>query len=203
MQGSLEETRTSVAERNAAFTSAKEAHVAAQQSLSTAEELQQTLLTGLSSSSNTSAGGYLGGIADARARAAAAGTEAEQAKVQLTMAQAEIKEKESRARKMESEGQKGKETLEKGRKEVAELNAKLEQCGWSREMKEELDGKMRGAREMMSKTRDVSWTLLERAFDILNFCPRILSESVIACPTWTSRTPIPSPILIVALFLDT
>lgn len=157
MQGELEETRTSVAERNAAFTSAKEAHAAAQHSLATAEELQQTLLTGLSSSANTSTGGYLGGIAEARARAAAAGTEAEQAKVQLGMAQTEIKEKENRARKMENEGQQGKESLERGRKEVAELNAKLEKCGWSREMKEELDGKIRGAREMMSKTRDVSF----------------------------------------------
>jgi structural maintenance of chromosome 2 len=159
MKGSLEESRNNVANCNVAFTTAKEAHVAAQHSLATAEELQQTLLTGLSSSANTSTGGYLGGIAEARSRAAAAGTEAEQAKVQLGMAQTEMKEKEGRARKMENEGQQGKDALEKGRREVSELNAKLEKCGWSREMKDELDGKMRAAREAMSKARDVSHIL--------------------------------------------
>ena len=124
--------------------------------MATAEELQQTLLTGLSSSANTSSGGYLGGIAEARSRAAAAGTEAEQAKVQLGMAQAELKEKEGRARKMDSEGQKGKESLEAGRKQVAALNAKLEQCGRSRAMEEEMGGKIRAAREAMSKASEVS-----------------------------------------------
>jgi structural maintenance of chromosome 2 len=156
MQESLEESRTSVAEKNAAFNTTKEAHAAAQQSLATAEELQQTLLTGLSSSGSTSSGGYLGGIAEAKARAAAAGTEAEQAKVQLGMALAEIKEKENRARKMESEGQQGKDALEKGRKEIAALNVQIENCGWNREMKEEMEGKMREARETMSRARDVS-----------------------------------------------
>lgn len=155
-QESLEESRTSVAEKNAAFNTAKEAHAAAQQSLATAEELQQTLLTGLSSSGNTSTGGYLGGIAEAKGRAAAAGTEAEQAKVQLSMAQSEIKEKEARAKKIESEGKQGKDALEKGRKEVAELNAQMEKCGWSREMKEDMEGKMREARETMSRARDKS-----------------------------------------------
>ncbi|KAG9074700.1 Structural maintenance of chromosomes protein 2, partial [Ceratobasidium sp. UAMH 11750] len=156
MRASLGESRNNLATTTAAFTTAKEAHTAAQHSLSTAEELQQTLLTGLSSSANASTGGYLGGIAEARSRAAAAVTEAEQAKVQLGMAQTDVKEKESRARKMDSEGQQGKDALEKGRAEVAQLNAKLEKCGWNRQMKDQLDGKMREAREAMGKARDVA-----------------------------------------------
>ncbi|KAG8682903.1 Structural maintenance of chromosomes protein 2, partial [Ceratobasidium sp. 394] len=156
MRASLGESRNNLATTTAAFTTAKEAHTAAQHSLSTAEELQQTLLTGLSSSANASTGGYLGGIAEARSRAAAAVTEAEQAKVQLGMAQTDVKEKESRARKMDSEGQQGKDALERGRAEVAQLNAKLEKCGWNRQMKDELDGKMREAREAMGKARDVA-----------------------------------------------
>ncbi|KAG9124388.1 Structural maintenance of chromosomes protein 2, partial [Ceratobasidium sp. 392] len=154
LEGSLEESRDNLANTTAEFTTAKEAHAAAQHSLSTAEELQQTLLTGLSSSANTSTGGYLGGIAEAKSRAAAAETEAKQAKVQLGMAQTDMKEKEGRARKMESEGQQGKDALERGRAEVAQLNAKLEKCGWNRQMKDELDGKMRQAREAMGKARD-------------------------------------------------
>lgn len=162
MRESLEDSRTSVAEKSTAFNTAKETHAAAQQSLATAEELQQTLLTGLSSSGSTSSGGYLGGIAEAKARAAAAGTEAEQAKVQLGMAQVEMKEKEGRAKKMESEGRQGKDALERGRKEIADLNAQIEKCGWSREMKEEMEGRTREARETMRRARDVS--LIHRYF---------------------------------------
>ncbi|KAG8704817.1 Structural maintenance of chromosomes protein 2 [Ceratobasidium sp. 395] len=156
MRGSLEESRNNVATINAEFTTAKEAHVAAQHSLSTAEELQQTLLTGLSSNANMSTGGYLGGIAEARSRAATAGTEIDQAKVQLGMTKTDMKEKESRARKMESEGQQGKDALERGRAEIAQLTAKLEKCGWNQQMKKESDDKMGQAREMMSRARDVA-----------------------------------------------
>ncbi|QRV81363.1 structural maintenance of chromosomes protein [Ceratobasidium sp. AG-Ba] len=156
LQGSLEEARNVVANTSVAFTSAKEAHDSAQQSLASAEELQQTLITGLSSSANKSTGGYLGGISEARSRAAAAGTEAEQAKVKLGMAQTEMKEKEARARKMETEGQQGQQALEKGRQEVAQLQAKLEKCGWNRQLKEDMEGRMRAAKETMSKARDAA-----------------------------------------------
>ena len=84
------------------------------------EELLQTLITGLSSSSDDQqgAGGYMGQLADAKAQLSAVGTETEQARFKISMAEKEIKEKEPRAKKAEKEGEGSVRELEAKKKEV-------------------------------------------------------------------------------------
>ena len=67
-----------------------------QTALTSAEELLQTVLTGLSSNkTGQPGGGYMGQIADAKARGALAGAESEQFKVHTQM-----KEKEKELKKL-------------------------------------------------------------------------------------------------------
>jgi hypothetical protein len=76
----LTEKRAQVEQLTASYATVKEKHTATQTTLSTAEELLQTLLTGLSSGNNNNAGGggYMGQLADAKARLAQASAEEEQ-----------------------------------------------------------------------------------------------------------------------------
>ena len=65
--------------------------------MTSAEELLQTLLTGLSSNkTGQPGGGYMGQVADAKSRAAHAGAGPEQFKVQIQMKEKELKELEGR-----------------------------------------------------------------------------------------------------------
>ncbi|KAF8756663.1 SMC proteins Flexible Hinge Domain [Rhizoctonia solani] len=116
MNDSLEASRTALATKSAAFNSAKETQSAAQQSLTTAEELSQSLSSGLSGMST-----YQSSIAEAKNRAAAAGTEADQSAKQLQLAQAEIRDKENRVKKIETEGREGREAVDKEKKEIDRL----------------------------------------------------------------------------------
>jgi structural maintenance of chromosome 2 len=103
------------------------------------EELLQTLITGLSSSSDDQqgAGGYMGQLADAKAQLSAVGTETEQAKVKISLAEKEIKEKEPRAKKAEKEGEGLVKELEMKKKEVEVLHKRLEKMGFDERGEEE------------------------------------------------------------------
>ncbi|KAG8958059.1 Structural maintenance of chromosomes protein 2 [Tulasnella sp. 419] len=84
---SLEVKRDEVAKLSANYTALKENQTAAQTKLETSEELLQTLITGLSSSTSSGSlngGGYLGQIAQAKKLLADAATEEESAKQNLT-----------------------------------------------------------------------------------------------------------------------
>ncbi|TXT15793.1 hypothetical protein VHUM_00296 [Vanrija humicola] len=140
LQDSLENGRKSSAEDAAAFAELKKAYDAGATELARTEELLQTLLTGVSSSSNDdeNAGGYLGQLAEAKARLAAAGTAAEQAKVKIGLAERELKEKEPRAKKAEKEGEGLIKELAAKRKDAEQLKTRVEAAGWDESKENEL-----------------------------------------------------------------
>lgn len=125
--------------------------------LDTSEELLQTLVTGLSSNSSTSAsaGGYLGQVADSKARLAAAETEEEQARTRLGMIEKELKEKTAKWKAVEREAGDGKNSLERGRKEVESLKRKLVGTGWSVEREEQSALQLRDAKEAYRTANEV------------------------------------------------
>ncbi|KAF8706721.1 Structural maintenance of chromosomes protein, partial [Rhizoctonia solani] len=149
MNDSLEASRTALATKSAAFNSAKETQSAAQQSLTTAEELSQSLSSGLSGMST-----YQSSIAEAKNRAAAAGTEADQSAKQLQLAQAEIRDKENRVKKIEAEGREGREAVDKEKKEIDGLRGRLEKTGWTKERRENAEQEVGMAIEEARKARD-------------------------------------------------
>ena len=79
----MAEKKTQVDSVTAEYDAVKDKHTTTQTALASAEDLLQTLLTGLASTSAQSAGGrgYMGQIADARAWLAQAATEEEQTRV--------------------------------------------------------------------------------------------------------------------------
>ncbi|ELU39095.1 nuclear condensin complex subunit Smc2, putative [Rhizoctonia solani AG-1 IA] len=149
MNDSLEASRTALATKSAAFNSAKETQSAAQQSLTTAEELSQSLSSGLSGMIT-----YQSSIAEAKNRAAAAGTEADQSAKQLQLAQAEIRDKENRVKKIETEGREGREAVDKEKKEIDGLRGRLEKMGWTKERRENAEQEVGMAIEEARKARD-------------------------------------------------
>ena len=99
----------------AEYDAVKEKHTAMQTTLSSAEDLLQTLLTGLAGTSAQSAGGggYMGQIADARARLAHAAAEEEQARVKLDMSRRELGELEKHWKAVEREAGQGERDVKK------------------------------------------------------------------------------------------
>lgn len=132
----------------------KEDHTTLQTQLATSEELLQTLVTGLSSSSNaSSAGGYLGQLADAKARLATSSTEEEQARMRMTMIEKELKEKETKWKAVEKDAGEGAKSLQKGKKEVESLQKKVDATGWNSE-KEQASAEQ--AQELRNQIRNLS-----------------------------------------------
>ncbi|CAE6414599.1 unnamed protein product [Rhizoctonia solani] len=149
MNDSLEASRTTLASKSAAFNSAKDAQSAAQQSLTAAEELSQSLSSGLSGM-NT----YQSSITEAKNRAAAAGTEASQLAKQFELAHAEIRDKEARAARIETEGREGRDAIAKEKKEIEQLMHQLENMGWTREGREVSEREVGKLGEEARRARD-------------------------------------------------
>ena len=109
----MEEKRTRVESVTSSFTAVRDKHAALEKTLASAEELLQTLLTGLSSNNDgNTGGGYLGQIADARGRASEARAEEEQANVKLQMSEKELKALQERWKAVEREANDGARKLE-------------------------------------------------------------------------------------------
>ncbi|CAE6464237.1 unnamed protein product, partial [Rhizoctonia solani] len=149
MNDALEATRNSLAAKSAAFNSAKDTQSAAQQSLAAAEELSQSLSSGLSGIDL-----YQTNIAEAKNRAVAAGTEASQSAKQLQLAQAEIRDKETRVKRIETEGREGREAIEREKKDIERLKSQLERMGWTREGREESEREIGKLADEARRARD-------------------------------------------------
>ena len=143
LAGSIEQKRGSTSKDAAVFADLKVAYDAGVAELTKTEELLQTLLTGLSSSTadDEGAGGYLGQLAEAKARLAAAGTEAEQAKMKIGLAEKEIKEKEPRAKMAEKEGEGSLKELAGKKAEMEKIRKRVEGAGWDEGRERELTEK--------------------------------------------------------------
>lgn len=135
LEGSLSQKKVLVKKLDASYATVKAEHTENQKTLTTAEELLQTLLTGLSSSGtgNSGGGGYMGQLADAKAKLAQATAEEEQSRVKLGMGEKELKVLEGRWKEVEREAGDGKKNFEKVKAETEKFKRKVEESGWSAE----------------------------------------------------------------------
>ena len=117
------------------YNAVKEKHTVTQTALASAEDLLQTLLTGLAGNSAQSSGGggYMGQIADARTWLAQAAAEEEQLRVRLDMSRHELADLEKRWKAVEREAGQGERDIKKMRTEVEMLHKKVDATGWSAE----------------------------------------------------------------------
>jgi structural maintenance of chromosome 2 len=142
-----------------AFAGIKESYDTSTTELAKAEELLQTLLTGLSASSNgegEAAGGYMGQLAEAKSRLALAGTEEEQAKVALTINEKELKEKEPRANKAAKDGEGGLQRLSKEKDRLKAITAKITQANWDDKIEYDLEAKRADLENKIADLGEVS-----------------------------------------------
>lgn len=157
LRASLEAKHADVERLTASHTERKEKHTELQSQLATSEELLQTLVTGLSSSNNaSSAGGYLGQLADAKARIASAATEEEQSRMRMSMVEKELKEKELKWKAVEKDAGEGEKALVKSKKDVESLRQKLSATGWDGEKETHALNQIREAREQIRTLTEVS-----------------------------------------------
>jgi len=142
LQNALTQKHAQVEKLDKSYATVKDRHNVTQTALSNAEELLQTLLTGLSSSGtgNSGGGGYMGQLADAKAKLAQATAEEEQSRVKLGMSEKELKALEGRWKEVEREAGDGKKNLESVKAETEKFRRKVEECGWSAE--KERDGEI-------------------------------------------------------------
>ncbi|KAL5522254.1 SMC2 [Sanghuangporus sanghuang] len=145
LEASLVAKRARVEELTKAYNSVKDAHTSTQTTLNSKEELLQTLLTGLSSSSSTG-GGYMGQLADAKARLAQASAEEEQSRVKLGMSQKDLKTLDKRWKEVEKEAGEGRQKLQEKRAEVEKLRKKVEASGWSSEKESQNENSLRAVK---------------------------------------------------------
>jgi structural maintenance of chromosome 2 len=148
----------------AEYNAVKEKHTATQTALASAEDLLQTLLTGLAGSSAQSAGGggYMGQIADARARLAQAAAEEEQARVKLDMNRRELGELERRWKAVEREAGQGERDIKKMQADVESLRKKVDATGWSAEKEQENEEALRRAKDDAMRCTHVRVWVLAR-----------------------------------------
>ncbi|EIW52907.1 condensin complex subunit SMC2 [Trametes versicolor FP-101664 SS1] len=149
LRASCNEKRRQVEALTSSHATVKDKHNELQAALTNAEELLQTLLTGLTSNKdgNAGGGGYMGQLADARTRSAQAAAEEEQSRVKLAMSEKELKALESRWKAVEREAGEGARTLEEMRGGVEKCKKRIAETGWSTEKEEVHDGAIRKAKE--------------------------------------------------------
>jgi hypothetical protein len=134
------------------YNAVKDKHTATQTALSSAEDLLQTLLTGLAGTSAQSAGsggggGYMGQIADARARLAQAAAEEEQVRVRLEMSGRELGELEKRWKAVEREAGQGERDVKRMQADVEGLRKMADESGWNAEKEQASEEAMRSAKD--------------------------------------------------------
>ncbi len=110
------------------YATEKEAYDSLVTGLEKAEELLQTLVTGLSANTKEdgeATGGYMGQLAEAKNRLVAAGTEAEQAKVMIGVLERDLKEKEPKAKKAAKDGEGLTKEFAAAKKRLEELQSSI------------------------------------------------------------------------------
>lgn len=157
LEDGLTQKRAQVEELTTSYGSIKEKHTVLQTALSNAEELLQTLLTGLTSGgSNNTGGGYMGQLADAKARLAQASTEEEQSRVKLAMSEKESKALEARWKEVEREAGDGRRNLDAMKVDVEKFRKKVSETGWDAEKEKEGEQALRTARNEVRQLTEVS-----------------------------------------------
>ncbi|KAF9055129.1 RecF/RecN/SMC protein [Hymenopellis radicata] len=147
LETSLADKKLEVETLQASHKSIKEEHDASQQKLASDDSLLQSLLTGLTSKGdNTSGGGYMGQITQAKTRITQADTEEEQLRTKLAMKQKEAEELQKRWAAEERSAGDGRKKVDSLKKELANLQENFSKCGWSTEQEESLVEQIRNLR---------------------------------------------------------
>lgn len=191
----MTQKRTQVEQLTGAQNTIKEKHATLQAALDNSEELLQTLLTGLSSSKdNTTGGGYLGQLADAKARIAQGAAEEEQGRVKLSMAEKDLKGLEARWKDVEREASEGKRQLSTAKANVEKMKQKVAESGWSSEKDEQVERELQTTRNSVRRLREVR---AQRCFlcSLLSVYYRNAITSSNACHNLISIIPHHLPIL--------
>lgn len=123
--------------------------------LAKAEELLQTLQTGLASSSkdDTGAGGFLGQMQEAKARATQGATEYQQSQVKKDHLKKEIKDKERRVKDTKSDSEDLSKQISKVKSAFEKLVKELDSLDWDDEKMQTLQS---GEREQSKKVSGLS-----------------------------------------------
>ncbi|KAG6836670.1 hypothetical protein H0H93_005088 [Arthromyces matolae] len=152
LQASLADKKAQVGTLSASFDNINAEYTTSTGKLATAEELLQSLLTGLSSSeSNASGGGYMGQLATARARIAQGQAERKQCTVKLEMNEKELKTLQARWKEVERDARDGQKNLAVKKSAVDECRKKLEKCGWDEQKEKAGEEKMREAKAVVRR----------------------------------------------------
>ncbi len=139
----LREKEEQLVDMSGSFSKLKADYDGAVADVNKQDELLQTLLTGMASSSKSkggesSAGGYMGQIASARAEETAASTEIEQSKLRIGHLEKEVKQKEPLAKKAQKDAAGLMSELESSRTAVQQLEAHMQKLGWDDEKEKSL-----------------------------------------------------------------
>ncbi|KAK4050313.1 Structural maintenance of chromosomes protein 2 [Microbotryomycetes sp. JL201] len=137
--------------------------------LKSSEDLLQSLLTGMSSSDESTSSGFMGQLAQAKALASNLGTEAERAKARIDHLQKEVKEKEPKAKKAAADGKGVVAELDKTRKEVSSLEAQLAKMEWNEGkeagLRDRRDAENAAVRKLMEERDSIKSSLAALDFD--------------------------------------
>ncbi|KAJ7056661.1 condensin complex subunit SMC2 [Mycena amicta] len=153
LESGIKDKKVQVEQVNASHKTVMDKHKGLTDKLATAEELLQSLLTGLSNNKEnktTGGGGYLGQIAASKQQATQAAAEEKQNRTKLEMSDADLKNAQARWKAVEREAGDGKKKLETLRAAVESCRNKIAQSGWNQEKENESDG---GLRELKAKVR--------------------------------------------------
>ena len=160
----LEETiaqeTAKVATTTATTNSVKEKHTSLESDVLKSEELLQTLLTGLTTSSssknlNNSGGGYMGHLAEAKALLAQGQAEEEQARVKLEMKQKDLESLRKRMKDSEREAGENKKKLDQMRSVVERQRQQLATCKWDQDKEEELEARLKDLKKSVRELTEV------------------------------------------------
>lgn len=138
------------------YTTVSSEHTALADALQSAENLQSTLLTGLSGSNN-GASGFMGQLVAAKEAASRAKTQADLAVQQLKHKEGELREKEPEARRAKEESGGILRGLEEARRKLEELEAEMGRIGWSEEMEGGVEERKKVLGQEIAKLEKVSW----------------------------------------------
>lgn len=149
----LEEKKVQATKLKAQFVQLKSDFDTSTLELKKAEELLQTLVTGLTTddSEGANAGGYMGQLANAKQKVADLVSEAEQARVKIDHLTKELKEKEPKAKKLEKDGGGAALELQKAKAEMKQLEQALEKIDWNENAEQDLKQRRDAEAEMVSK----------------------------------------------------
>ncbi|KAJ7671669.1 condensin complex subunit SMC2 [Mycena polygramma] len=158
LEVSLTEKKAQVEALNASHKTVKDKHNGLADKLGTAEELLQSLLTGLSNNKDnktTGGGGYMGQLATARQQAAQASAEEKQSRVKLGMSEKELLAQEARWKALERDASDGRKKLQAMQATVEGCRNKVAQCAWSEEKENASEGRLK---ELKSQVRSLEET---------------------------------------------